>query len=479
MTNGRFTQDEPTMPVNKRRNRYASLGATGTAVALLGFGLSDFLTGQPASAVRTLTVAALFAALAAFYFRSFSSFTRSHLARFALALGLVIIAHNMVMDSHGGYTLFWIYLLPLGAFFLLGRREGLIWFVVITTVFAWLVWVVDARKTPDGAIGEIAMVTFVILGVLSFELESIRSRLSALRLQEKQKLEEALSDLETLHGLVPICASCKSVRDDQGYWHEIENYLLVHSAVELSAAFCPDCRDENEDTAEFDLTVPAFPLAAGKVPPVDLVAREHFRRRRKCFLLGMGVLIPITTYIGSINLRAGSYSEAVMCFSLMLLFLGALGLLWTHRGQARYPPTIVGADASEPMKQAAHFRARRLDTDRIAYGLAAGASGLVMAYQMWTGAYGGFAVLWLYLFPAFTIFLLGRRGLKWSIVLFVVAVAVMLGPMGWEYPIAMSSRFMVTFGLVILLTHNLETSRSGETSGCWRNQHLFVKPSWT
>ena len=54
-------------------------------------------------------------------------------------------------------------------------------------------------------------------------------------------LEQALVDLQTLRGLLPICSACKSVRDDRGYWHRIEEYVSAHSSATFSHSVCPSC----------------------------------------------------------------------------------------------------------------------------------------------------------------------------------------------------------------------------------------------
>jgi len=55
------------------------------------------------------------------------------------------------------------------------------------------------------------------------------------------QLQEALAHVKTLSGLLPICSSCKRVRDDQGYWHQVESYVRDHSNAEFSHSICPDC----------------------------------------------------------------------------------------------------------------------------------------------------------------------------------------------------------------------------------------------
>jgi PAS domain S-box-containing protein len=56
-----------------------------------------------------------------------------------------------------------------------------------------------------------------------------------------KKLQEALSEVKTLSGLFPICASCKKIRDDKGYWNQIEAYIRKHSDAEFSHSICPEC----------------------------------------------------------------------------------------------------------------------------------------------------------------------------------------------------------------------------------------------
>lgn len=56
-----------------------------------------------------------------------------------------------------------------------------------------------------------------------------------------EELETALKDVKTLSGFIPICASCKKIRNDQGYWDRIEQYISDHSDAKFSHGICPDC----------------------------------------------------------------------------------------------------------------------------------------------------------------------------------------------------------------------------------------------
>jgi len=55
------------------------------------------------------------------------------------------------------------------------------------------------------------------------------------------ELQEALDRIRTLTGLIPICASCKNVRDDEGYWHSVEAYIRQRTDAEFSHGLCPAC----------------------------------------------------------------------------------------------------------------------------------------------------------------------------------------------------------------------------------------------
>lgn len=68
------------------------------------------------------------------------------------------------------------------------------------------------------------------------------------RIQNQQahtlaELKQAMADIKTLSGLIPICSSCKKVRDDDGFWNQIESFISEHSDAMFSHGICPECRD--------------------------------------------------------------------------------------------------------------------------------------------------------------------------------------------------------------------------------------------
>jgi PAS domain S-box-containing protein len=61
------------------------------------------------------------------------------------------------------------------------------------------------------------------------------------------ELQETLAHVKTLSGLLPICAHCKKIRDDGGYWNQIEKYIKDHSEVDFSHSICPECMKKHFD----------------------------------------------------------------------------------------------------------------------------------------------------------------------------------------------------------------------------------------
>ncbi len=83
--------------------------------------------------------------------------------------------------------------------------------------------------------------------------EDIAIRQSDKLVREKLilELQEALANIKTLKGLLPMCAWCKKIRDDQGYWNKVESYIRDHSDVSFTHGICPDClKIESPETYE-------------------------------------------------------------------------------------------------------------------------------------------------------------------------------------------------------------------------------------
>lgn len=92
-----------------------------------------------------------------------------------------------------------------------------------------------------GLVGSAIMlggVVFIKPIILSFKTAEKKQR------ELVENLQNAFSRIKTLSGMLPICASCKKIRDDRGYWNQIEVYIRDHSEAEFSHGLCPECAEK-------------------------------------------------------------------------------------------------------------------------------------------------------------------------------------------------------------------------------------------
>jgi hypothetical protein len=97
----------------------------------------------------------------------------------------------------------------------------------------------DEQKSKDELIEEL-----LDLRQRVAELEEAEADGLAGRLRERTvrvDLPEGLVRVRTLKGLLPICSSCKKIRDDQGYWNHLEMYIREHTDTEFTHGLCPEC----------------------------------------------------------------------------------------------------------------------------------------------------------------------------------------------------------------------------------------------
>jgi len=100
-----------------------------------------------------------------------------------------------------------------------------------------------ARETPHESLLLLqGFVGFTALLAMAFAaLVAERNRIEAKREALLRELDDAFVHIKALRGLLPMCASCKKIRDDQGYWDYVENYIQTHSEATITHGLCPDC----------------------------------------------------------------------------------------------------------------------------------------------------------------------------------------------------------------------------------------------
>ena len=150
-------------------------------------------------------------------------------------------------------VLYWVLIMPLLFFAFFGKREGMLWALLFSAGLGLIM--IAPGLFGSHVYGDVTISRFLITLsmaiVVAYHLESSRHTFGRLLdeknqalLREKQSLEAAMARIRTLRGLLPICASCKRIRDDKGYWNQLEAYLSEHSEVVFSHGICPECKEK-------------------------------------------------------------------------------------------------------------------------------------------------------------------------------------------------------------------------------------------
>jgi hypothetical protein len=105
---------------------------------------------------------------------------------------------------------------------------------------AYLEWLIDAGVLVTGSLPVLYVGLYRPLRRQILERQRAQAQAEAL----VGKLQGALDEIKTLRGIIPICMSCKKVRDDRGYWHQVEVYVSSRSLAEFTHGLCEACLDK-------------------------------------------------------------------------------------------------------------------------------------------------------------------------------------------------------------------------------------------
>jgi hypothetical protein len=159
---------------------------------------------------------------------------------------LVFISIIGYVDYITGYylSIFILYYIPIAVIaWYIGRRWSL--FLSLASSASWMY--VECRlehfyPTTFHLLWN-TMLRLVSYVIIALTVNKIRE------LYEGQKtlasnLQKSLDEIKVLRGMLPICASCKKIRDDSGYWQNLENYIRDHSEADFTHSICPECMEK-------------------------------------------------------------------------------------------------------------------------------------------------------------------------------------------------------------------------------------------
>lgn len=154
----------------------------------------------------------------------------------------------------------WAACIPLIAVLICGFRSALVW-LFLTIAMTGVLYRMDSGAQSvlqefggEPAVDLVFFATYAGLAAFSFFLgflsESSKKRYTEAVEKSRAELKEALERVRTLKGLLPICAWCKKVRDDKGYWDQVEVYFAKRTDAEFSHGICPECSKRLIETEE-------------------------------------------------------------------------------------------------------------------------------------------------------------------------------------------------------------------------------------
>lgn len=231
---------------NRRRTFFILASSIGMLLIMV-FSIIDYLEGDVLEFVIDILMAVIliFSAVGIFKFNS---------DRLVYCIGLnllnLAILYNVSIGAGGMIALFWLYPLPLIIFFFLERTEAVVSVILFFCIAIILLVYPSLFVTFDYGLdmGFRFLLSLLFITIIAYGLESSRYRFSILLkrsnsklISQKENLEVALSKIKTLSGMLPICSHCKKIRDDKGYWSQVESYIREHTDAEFSHGICPEC----------------------------------------------------------------------------------------------------------------------------------------------------------------------------------------------------------------------------------------------
>ncbi|MBN2688780.1 MAG: hypothetical protein JXR85_11495 [Deltaproteobacteria bacterium] len=178
-----------------------------------------------------------------------------------IALGGFCLFCVVYAGIHNTTIYIWAFVYPLLALFLLGTVRGSFYTLLFLGIVC-MIFIADryvAFLIPNPIENEIRFgAVYITIYLIAFVMEKVRratqDQLNSLTsklagtISEKedliQELQNTIDEVTVLRGILPICSQCKKIRDDKGYWHQVEAYVRTHSEADFTHGLCPDCMRE-------------------------------------------------------------------------------------------------------------------------------------------------------------------------------------------------------------------------------------------
>ena len=224
---------------NMRRQFVVYAGLVGSAL-IWGFIIRDFSHGEPMKAWMQIIVSVLLMITVGYQLRTSHSRLTSVMLLTAL---FFLLVQPFFLTAPEVSEMFWFYLYPLVAAFLLGRRLALLTILALFTFSLGVMFFPHRFMLRDVSAFTrmFFLLTFVLVAVLSINMERMRALYNRILMERLTKLAQTFDSIRTIKGLVPVCRNCKSIRTDEGFWTSFDSYFRVHTDVVFSHGICEAC----------------------------------------------------------------------------------------------------------------------------------------------------------------------------------------------------------------------------------------------
>ena len=224
-----------------RRIRFANIFAITTVAALLVFSLVNFISAQYLGCGVEL-FCGLFGVFILMQLRASKNIGR---AQTLILYDLVIVMSYLFASGGIARTgIYWWFTFPVAAFFIKGRRRGWLWVAaIIGEVVMMMLLEIFFQVTVPYSVIELRqfLAVFLVISIVLQHYEANRDDYEKAIEANMLILEAANANIKTLKGLVPICSSCKKIRNDKGFWEQVEVFVAEHTEADSSHGLCDEC----------------------------------------------------------------------------------------------------------------------------------------------------------------------------------------------------------------------------------------------
>lgn len=224
----------------RTRIKFAVYAGMIGAALLWGFIVRDFANGYHAEAMVQVVISILVMVVVWYQHRARHPWTG-----IAILVGLLFIqlVQSFFFPSSDASELSWLFLFPLIAAFLLGTRIATVTTLILFSVALWVLFSPHRFSMTNigGGTRFFFSEAFIIVAILSINLERMRAINNRLLVKRLEALEKTYNNIKTIKGLVPVCRECKSIRNDDGFWTGFDRYFIEHSDVKFSHGICENC----------------------------------------------------------------------------------------------------------------------------------------------------------------------------------------------------------------------------------------------